>query len=172
MANDAREEAEAKGISRPEGGESEASVIETPATRDEQTGLSAGRTKKSRKGVKLGRRTVNKSEQIRTVAKMLIAEGKPPRPIEIVEFLKAKGITVTSGQVSLALKGSSLALRPSGPGGTPSRVYLPDPIEALRRIRLEDLGEAKKFISRMGGIEKALTAIVAASQVGQPDEDL
>ena len=60
-----------------------------------------------RKGVKLGRRTVNKSEQIRNIAKMLIAEGKSPRPIEIAEILEAKGIKVTSGQVSLALKGSS-----------------------------------------------------------------
>jgi len=170
MAGDAREEAEAKAIGRPEGGESEASSNETPAARDEQTGLSAGRKKRIRKGVKLGRRTVNKSEQIRNVAKMMIAEGKSPRPIEIVEFLKAKDITVTSGQVSLALKGTSLALRPSGPGGTPSRVYLPDPIEALRRVRLEDLGKAKEFISGMGGIEKAITAIVAASHVG-PDED-
>jgi hypothetical protein len=170
MAGDAREEAEAKAIGRPEGGESEASSNETPAARDEQTRLSAGRKKRIRKGVKLGRRTVNKSEQIRNVAKMMIAEGKSPRPIEIVEFLKAKDITVTSGQVSLALKGTSLALRPSGPGGTPSRVYLPDPIEALRRVRLEDLGKAKEFISDMGGIEKAITAIVAASHVG-PDED-
>jgi hypothetical protein len=155
---------------RPDDGQSEAGLIKTPAARGEESGLSAGRKKRIQKGVKLGRRTVNKSEQIRTVAKMMIAEGKPPRPIEIVEFLKAKGITVTSGQVSLALKGTSLALRPSGPGGMPSRVYLPDPIEALRRVRLEDLGKAKEFISDMGGIEKAIVAIVAASHVGT-DED-
>lgn len=121
-----------------------------------------------RKGVKLGRRTVNKSEQIRNTAKMLIAEGKSPRPIEIVEILEAKGIRVTSGQVSLALKGSSLALR-RGTGGTSNRLYLPDPIEALRRSRLEDLGPAKEFIRLMGGIERAITAVVAASHIGPPE---
>lgn len=147
-----------------------AGLIETPVAQGEGLGVSAGRKKRIRKGVKLGRRTVNKSEQIRTVAKMMIAEGKPPRPVEIVEFLAAKGIKVTSGQVSLALKGSSLALRGRGPGGVSSRVYLPDPIEALGRVRLDDLGKAKEFITRMGGIEKAINAIVAASHVG-PDED-
>lgn len=170
MADDSRDDAGARAIGRPRGRESEASLIKTPAARDEQTGLSAGRKTKSRKGVKLGRRTVNKSERIRNVAKMMIAAGKPPRPVEIVEMLDAEGIKVTSGQVSLALKGTSLALRPSGPGGTSSRVYLPDPIEALRRVRLEDLGKAKEFISDMGGIEKAIVAIVAAAHVG-PDED-
>jgi len=140
--------------------------VEPEDAGDPEWGMPAGPQKRIRKGVKLGRRTVNKSEQIRNIAKMLIAEGKSPRPIEIAEILEAKGIKVTSGQVSLALKGSSLALRRSGPGGTSSRVYLPDPIEALRRVRLEDLGRAKEFISDMGGIEKAIVAIVAASHVG------
>jgi hypothetical protein len=125
----------------------------------------AGRKKRIRKGVKLGRRTVNKSEQIRNVAKMMIAEGRPPRPREIVEFLKAKGITVTSGQVSLALKGTSLALR-GGPGNMPSRIHLPDPIEAVRKVEVKEICRAKKFISAMGGIEKAIDALVAASIVG------
>ena len=158
MAHAAGEEVSSEDASRPDAGDSEA-------------GLSAVRKKRIQKGVKLGRRTVNKSEQIKNVAKMMIAEGKPPRPVEIVETLKAKGIKVTSGQVSLALKGSSLALRRSGPGGAPSRIYLPDPIEALRRARLEDLRKAKDFITDMGGIEKAIIAIVAASHVGA-DEDL
>lgn len=170
MARVAGKGVESGNTGRPDAGDAEAGLVDTPAVRGEETGLYAVRKKRIRKGVKLGRRTVNKSEQIRNVAKMMIAEGKPPRPIEIVEILEAKGIKVTSGQVSLALKGSSLALRRSGPGGASSRVYLPDPIEALRRARLEDLRKAKDFIADMGGIEKAIIAIVAASHVG-PDEE-
>lgn len=127
----------------------------------------AAATPKKTPGRKKGA-TVNKTQEIRSLAREMIDDGKRPRPAEIVEKLENKGIKVSGPQVSLALKGSSLALR-RGTVGTSNRIYLPDPIEALRRSRLEDLGPAKEFIRLMGGIERAITAIVAASHIGPPE---
>lgn len=116
----------------------------------------------SRKGTKLGRRTVNKSELIRVVARNMVAQGHPPRPVEIVETLAKQGVKVTSGQVSLAVKDTNLALRPRT-----TAVRLPDPGEALRRVGVEELTMARELARRLGSIEKALDAVVALSQLGE-----
>ena len=112
-----------------------------------------------RKGVKLGRRTVNKSEQIRNIATMMVAEGKPTRPREIAEILDAKGIKVTSGQVSLALKGTPMALK------HPIKLNLPDPSAALKQATLQELNKAEEFVRSIGSEEKAMVALVALGQL-------
>ena len=121
-----------------------------------------------RRGRKKGA-TVNKAQEIRKVAREMIDKGERPRPIKVVDILAAKGIKVAGPQVSMALRGTGMELRPR-PGGTSSRVYLPDPFKAIRQTSIKDLGRAKEFISDMGGIEKAIVAIVAASHVGTDEK--
>jgi hypothetical protein len=120
--------------------------------------------RKSQKGVKLGRRTVNKSEEIRNAAKQLISTGKPPRPIDIVDALKAKGIKITSGQVSLALSGTELSLKHHVTNRPPAAL-MPDPAKALPLISLEELEETREFVRKLGSAEKALSALVVFRQL-------
>jgi len=47
---------------------------------------------------------VNKSEEIRRVAKELQAKGEKVRPVTIVEILKKRGITIAPPQASMVLK--------------------------------------------------------------------
>jgi hypothetical protein len=114
----------------------------------------------SRKGVKLGRRTVNKTAEIREAARKMIAEGKPPRPIEIIESLANKGIHATSGQVSVALRGTGLMLKErSGPWETP--VTTPSPLEAIKKVSIDQLKAAEQFTKTVGGQDIAIASIVA-----------
>lgn len=102
------------------------------------------RTKRpSRKGVKLGRRLVNKSQRIRETAQRMIEEGRPPRPIEIVDILAAEGIHVRSGQVCVALRGRGLQLKDR---------------QSIPRTSMEDLRRVDA-LSKEIGRERLLAAV-------------
>jgi len=65
------------------------------------TGRKAVR-RKSRKGIKLGRRSVNKTAEIREAALEMVRQGRPPRPVEIVDRqgyrrLKRAGVRGSAG---------------------------------------------------------------------------
>jgi hypothetical protein len=105
----------------------------------------------------------NKSLEIRRAARELVSEGKPPRPRDIIDRLKSKGIEVLSSQVSTALRGTDLALRKTRPGRT---FILPDPAHALRQVSVDDILKARKFAEEMGTLEKAAASIVALGQFG------
>lgn len=93
-----------------------------------------------------------KCEEIRDAARKLIFKGKPPRPIEILEILEAKGITVSSSQVSAVLRGTELAFRQSRSNweNMPPATSMPP---------LEDLFKAQDFVRNMGSLETAMNAL-------------
>jgi transposase len=112
---------------------------------------------------------VNKSEEIRKAAAALKAAGEKPRPVTIIAALGKRGIEVSSPQVSMVLKrmgfrprrrrksGSKVASSAAAAGGKASR-------GKVSKISVEDLVAAKKAISRLGGLDRALAAIEALRQ--------
>jgi hypothetical protein len=128
--------------------------------------LGGQRGRQSRKGIKLGRRQVNKTWEIRAEAKKMIEGGRLPRPLEIIDSLAARGITVSSGQVSLALQGTGMSLRDQK-----ARLYgvhgiVPDPRAAIGAVSLDDVIRAREYIKAMGSVERAIAAIIAFREFG------
>jgi hypothetical protein len=108
----------------------------------------------------------NKSAEIRKVATSMKNKGEKPRPVVIIEMLGKQGIEVSSPQVSQVLK--KMGFRPRrrrkarGADGAAAKVAS----KAVRgkkssNITLEDLVEAKKVASSLGGVEKALATLEA-----------
>jgi hypothetical protein len=106
---------------------------------------------------------VNKTLEIRRVARQMVLEGKPPRPIEIIARLKAKGIKAVSANVSTALHGTEFAFRQSRTNWE----RMP-PAESLPP--LEDVHKAQEFVRNVGSLEKAMAAIVAFGLFKQKPE--
>ena len=113
-------------------------------------------------------KSVNKSEEIRTLAKAMKEKGEKPRPVVIVAMLKKQGVDVSSPQVSMVLK--KMGFRPrkrrqngsaSAQGTAAARNRVP-----TRRvdISIEDLLAAKKVVKQLGGTDRALAAITALKQ--------
>jgi len=111
---------------------------------------------------------VNKAAEIRRVANVLVAEGEIPRPKTIRERLGRHGLTVTSQQVSMALTNTEFAYRRNKVDQRRPRLPMPDLAESIRGVNLEELAQAKTFIGLMGGPEKAIRAVVAASHIADP----
>jgi hypothetical protein len=109
---------------------------------------------------------VNKTAAIRRVAALLVAQGKPPRPIIIKETLKAEGIEVSSAQVSMALTDTEFAYRRNTASQIRTSVMFPEPALAFQLVGLEDVQKAKKFVAEIGSLEKAMAALVALGQFG------
>jgi|688.fasta_scaffold204983_2 hypothetical protein len=109
---------------------------------------------------------VNKTAEIRRVASQLVSQGKPPRPKLIKETLKAEGIEVTSAQVSMALTNTEFAYRRNQIDWQRPPVIYPEPALALGQVSVDDVLEARKFVERLGSLEKAMAALVALKQFG------
>jgi hypothetical protein len=107
---------------------------------------------------------VNKAAEIRRVASALVAEGELPRPKTIRERLGRKGIVVTSQQVSMALANTEFAYRRIQVDQRHPPVVFPEPTLALSQCSLEDVLEARKFVERLGSLERAMAALVALGQ--------
>jgi hypothetical protein len=108
---------------------------------------------------------INKSEEIRKVAAAMKVKGEKPRPVTIIAALKAKGIEVSSPQVSMVLK--RLGFRPrkrrkSDDGVAATGANKPG--KAKAKISVEDLIAAKKAVGRLGGLDRAIAAIEALRQ--------
>jgi hypothetical protein len=109
---------------------------------------------------------VSKTAEIRKAARFLVSNGLPPRPIDIVARLKKAGIDVTSAQVSTALAGTEFAFRRNREEWERPRSLFPDPALALSQVSIEDVLEARKFVERLGGLKRAMAALVALGQFG------
>jgi hypothetical protein len=109
---------------------------------------------------------VNKTLEIRRVARQMVSVGKPPRPIEIVSQLKARGIDITSAHVSTALANTDFAFRRNRPDWERPQVVFPDLTLALSLVSIDDVFKAREFVADLGGIEKAKAALVALVQFG------
>jgi hypothetical protein len=109
---------------------------------------------------------VNKSEEIRTLARAMQEKGEKPRPVAIIAALKKQGIVVSSPQVSMVLK--RMGFRPrkrrrNGSGKETTGVAVVRQPAAARtgNISIEDLLTAKKVVAQLGGTDRALAAIAA-----------
>lgn len=107
--------------------------------------------------------TVNKAAKIREAARKIVDSGLPPRPVEIVEALAKEGVRVLSSQVSMALRGTGMELRPKA---TRRKFNLPNLNDAMDQVEAEDLVAAKEVVVRFGTIEKAVAALVTLSHLG------
>jgi hypothetical protein len=105
----------------------------------------------------------NKSEEIRKVARAMKEKGEKPRPVAIIAVLKKQGVTVSSPQVSMVLKGMGFRPRRRRKAGAVAAAAKP---AKTRRagISVEDLVIAKKVIGQFGNAERALAAIQAVQQ--------
>ena len=109
---------------------------------------------------------VNKSAEIRKVATGMKAKGEKPRPVTIIGVLKKQGIDVSSRQVSMVLKRMGFKPRKRRKAGgvvalaaTPSKG-----VKAASKISVEDLVAAKKVVTQMGGLNRAIAAHEALRQ--------
>ncbi len=122
-----------------------------------------------------GSKDVNKSAEIRKVATAMKARNEKPRPVTIIEVLGKQGIEVSSPQVSMVLKRMGFRPRRRRKGavkaaGGVAVVTTKGNAKAVRtkatKISVEDLVAAKKAVSRLGGLDRALAAIEALRQFG------
>jgi hypothetical protein len=112
---------------------------------------------------------VNKSEEIRKLAKSLEAKGEKPRPVVIIAALKKQGVVVSSPQVSMVLKRMGFRPRKRRKSGTlAAAVAVANKAsktgKSKAKISVEDLIAAKKAVSRLGGLDRAVAAIEALRQ--------
>ncbi|MBM4010226.1 MAG: hypothetical protein ACKO4Z_10225 [Planctomycetota bacterium] len=112
---------------------------------------------------------VNKSEEIRRVASAMKAKGEKPRPVTIIATLKAKGVEVSSPQVSMVLKRMGFRPRKRRKSGNLAAAAAAankaaGKSKSKSRISVEDLVAAQKAIGRLGGLDRALAAIEALRQ--------
>ncbi|MFM1903494.1 MAG: hypothetical protein RLZZ440_1394 [Planctomycetota bacterium] len=111
---------------------------------------------------------VNKSEEIRKAAAALKAAGEKPRPVTIIAALQKRGIAVSSPQVSMVLKRMGFRPRRRKKAGQAAAGPVSANAKPARgkasKISVEDLVAAKKAISRLGGLDRALAAIEALRQ--------
>ncbi len=103
---------------------------------------------------------VNKSEEIRKLAKALEAKGEKPRPVVIIATLKKQGVVVSSPQVSMVLKRMGFRPRPrKQAGATGAGVKVRG-----GAISVDELLAAKKLVGQFGGAERAMAALQALKQ--------
>jgi arginine repressor len=112
---------------------------------------------------------VNKSEEIRKLATAMKAKGEKPRPVTIIAALKKQGVEVSSPQVSMVLK--RMGFRPRKrrkSGNLAAAVAVANKAsktgKSKAKISVEDLIAAKKAVSRLGGLDRAVAAIEALRQ--------
>lgn len=109
---------------------------------------------------------VNKSEEIRKLAKSMQEKGEKPRPVVIIAALKKQGIDVSSPQISMVLKRMGFRPRKRRTNGSAKETV---GVTAARkvatgrtdRISIEDLITAKKVVAQLGGTDRALATIAA-----------
>lgn len=115
----------------------------------------AAKTETKNPAKKAPAKGVNKSAEIRKVADGMKAKGDMPRPKTIIEILKKQGITVSSPQVSMVLKGMGFKPRPRRKGSEAPAT------NKAGKVKVEDLVKAKRMARQMGGVDKALAALNA-----------
>ena len=104
---------------------------------------------------------VNKSEEIRQVARGMKDKGQKPRPVTIIATLKKQGIEVSSPQVSMVLKRMGFRPRKRGKGAKAAAAP-----KAAARVKggplsVDDLLAAKRLVGHFGDSSRAIAAIEA-----------
>jgi len=105
---------------------------------------------------------INKSEEIRKVAKELQAKGEKVRPKTIVEILKKRGIKIAPPQASMVLGKMGFKRRKRRKSGVAAGAAGPVAKKISKStLSVEDLLRAKKMAEEFGGAEKLVNAISA-----------
>jgi hypothetical protein len=118
----------------------------------------ATKTKRTRKSADNG--SVNKAEEIRKAAKEM--GGKKVRPKDVIVALAAKGITVSSPQVSSTLKAAGFRrVRRKNHAESPKTQHSSE----STGLSLEHLLAAKALIHKIGSVEAAKKAIDALAKL-------
>lgn len=122
---------------------------------------------KGTRGLKKGA-IINKTQEIRALAREAIDEGFRPRPTEIAaELMRRKQIEVSGPQVSMALRGTGMEFRrPKEPQPAASFGTLPAEATAISQVSVEDLLLVREFIKKVGSLDKALAAVIAYRHLG------
>jgi hypothetical protein len=113
---------------------------------------------------------VNKSEEIRLEARRILDAGGSPRPRDIIEVLKSRGIEVVSPQVSQILGNMGVERRPrkkkrdAAPPRPPRVATAPTP-PADDAFTLTDLIAAKKFVEMIGSPRRAMSLLDALDRL-------
>ena len=108
--------------------------------------------------------TLNKSEEIRKLAKELQGRGEKPRPVTIVNMLKASGITVSSPQVSMVLKKEGVERRPRKvkTSAAPTKA---SSVSGGESFTVHQLLAAKKFVEMIGSPRQAMALLDALDKI-------
>lgn len=116
---------------------------------------------------KAGTKGVNKSAEIRKIAQ---AKGGKVRPKDVIAELKAKGITVSSPQVSMVLKRMGFRRRRRAVAKA-ARSEVRQQIKALvggrtsGPVTVDDLLVARRMAAQLGGTDRAIAALAALKRL-------
>lgn len=116
------------------------------------------------------RAKVNKSEEIRIEARRILDAGGSPRPRDIIEILRSRGIEVVSPQVSQILGNLGVERRPrkkkrdAAPPRSPRVAPAPTP-SSDDAFTLTDLIAAKKFVELIGSPRRAMSLLDALDKL-------
>lgn len=111
-------------------------------------------TKKTAPKAPAAKGGINKSEEIRKLAKELAARGEKVRPVTIVETLKKRGIVIAPPQASMVLGRMGYGRRKKVAAGPVVRM-------SKNQLSIEDLQRAKKVVEEFGGAKKLIDAVSA-----------
>jgi hypothetical protein len=111
------------------------------------------------------KKEINKSEEIRKVAKDLQAKGQKVSPKVIIDLLKKQGIAVSSPQCSMVLKRAGFKRRARRARSGAPKVAAIRSVGGKGAIGIEDLIAAKKVAEQFGGAERAIEALRALSRL-------
>ena len=120
------------------------------------------KVKKSPKAKPVGAKDINKSEEIRKIAKRMKAAGQRPRPKLIIAELAARGIRIAPPQVSIVLK--KMGMKPirkrrKGTAKTQGAAAAAPKPARESKLSVEDLIVARKASIALGGTDRALEAM-------------
>lgn len=111
------------------------------------------------------KKDVNKSEEIRRVAKDLQAKGQKVSPKTIIDLLKKQGIAVSSPQCSMVLKRAGFKRRARRGKAAGANAAVAKGASGKGPIGIEDLVAAKKVIDQFGSAERAIDALRALARL-------
>ena len=107
---------------------------------------------------------LNKSEEIRKLAREMQGRGEKPRPVTIVKALAARGITVSSAQVSMVLKREGVERRPRK-SRAPAAAPAGSGFSSSESFTVHQLLAAKKFVEMVGSPRQALALLDALDKI-------
>ena len=108
---------------------------------------------------------LNKSDEIRKLAKELLGRGEKPRPVTIVNTLKARGITVSSPQVSMVLKKVGVERRPRKVKTSAAPTPKASSVSGGESFTVHQLLAAKKFVEMIGSARQAMAVLDALDKI-------